>query len=268
MTATPLTTTITDSALESCSCDRATRFLSRYCAVLLGCGATCLRLDMNARRIARRFGLSIEITIFPRHLLLTIKGNGETHTEVVSVPPRPISFNINTRLSQLSWEVADRRLSLEECERRLDTILSTDHQRQWVPLLLVPIANASFCRLFGGDWVAMLIVAMATLAGYYTKQILVGYRWDTRAIFLVCAFVSSVVASADTIFHLGTTPAIAVGASVLYLVPGIPFLNSFSDLLNRHYICAFSRFADACVLTGCLSAGLGLGLLVMNLSMF
>lgn len=227
-----------------------------------------MRLDMNARRIAERFGFDIEITIFPRHLLLTVRRGDDARTEVVSVPARAISYNVNTQLSQLSWEVADSGLSLDECERRLEAILASDKQSPWVVLLLVPLANASFCRLFGGDWVAMVVVAIATLAGYYTKQILAGYRWDPRAIFVVCSFFSAVLASADAIFGLGSTPAIAVGASVLYLVPGIPFLNSFSDLLNRHYICAFSRFADACVLTGCLSVGLGLGLLLMHLSLF
>lgn len=258
--------TCDDSVAECCSCGRAIKFLSRYCAALLGCGSTCLRLEKNASRIARRFGLGVEVTIFPRHLSLTVRSGEESVTEVVSVEPRPISYDVNTQLSQLSWEVADRHLPLEECEGRMETILSGDSQKDWVTLVLVPIANASFCRLFGGDWMAMLVVAFATLAGYQAKQILSSMHADPRVIFIACGFISSVLACAGLLFHLGSTPGIALGASVLYLVPGIPFLNSFSDLLNRHYICAFSRFADACVLTACLSGGLGLGLWLMHQS--
>ena len=70
------------------------------------------------------------------------------------------------------------------------------------------------------------------------------------------------------LFGLGSTPGIAIGSSVLYLVPGIPFLNSFSDLLNHHYICAFSRFMDAVVLTCCLSLGLCAGMAMMQVGMF
>lgn len=259
---------IIDGEMESCGSDRIMRFMATYCAVLLGCGATCIRLEKNSGRIAERFGFEMEITIFPRHLLLTLRRNNDSRTEVVTVRPRPISYNINTLLSELSWDVSDNRLSLAECERRLEAILRTDHQKAWVTLLLVPIANASFCRLFGGDIVAMAVVWLSTLAGYYTKQTLVGMKMDPRGIFLICSFVSTIIASADALFHLGSTPGLAVGASVLYLVPGIPFLNSFSDLLNRHYICAFSRFADAVVLTACLSIGIGAGMLLMNLSMF
>ncbi|MDE6344424.1 MAG: threonine/serine exporter family protein, partial [Muribaculaceae bacterium] len=63
-------------------------------------------------------------------------------------------------------------------------------------------------------------------------------------------------------------PSIALGTSVLYLVPGIPFLNSFSDMIYRHYFCAFCRFTDAVVLTCCLSIGLCAGMMLMNVGMF
>ena len=114
----------------------------------------------------------------------------------------------------------------------------------------------------------MAVVLAATMAGYYIKQLMLGRHIDLRLTVIVCAFVSSVISAADSLFSLGTTPAIALGTSVLYLVPGIPFLNSFSDLLYRHYICAFSRFVDAVVLTCCLSAGLCAGMAAMNSGMF
>ena len=85
----------------------------------------------------------------------------------------------------------------------------------------------------------------------------------------ICAsFVSSVIASAGYVFNIGTTPEIALGTSVLYLVPGVPYLNSMSDLLDGHYISFLNRFLDAMVLTACLSAGLCGGFLVMNLRWF
>ena len=36
---------------------------------------------------------------------------------------------------------------------------------------------------------------------------------------------------------LGSTPDIAIATSILYLVPGIPFLNGFSDMIAGHYTC-------------------------------
>ncbi|WP_290451779.1 threonine/serine exporter family protein, partial [uncultured Duncaniella sp.] len=177
-------------------------------------------------------------------------------------------FDMNTRLSELSWAIADGRIGFEDAHAEMADIVEGDSQNEWLVLLLASVANASFCRLFGGDAVAMVVVFIATLAGYYLKQILLDKGWDVRAVFMACSFVSSVLGATGILFSLGNTPFIALGTSVLYLVPGIPLLNSFSDMLYRHYVCAFSRFVDAVVLTCCLSIGLCGGMMFMNVGMF
>ncbi|MDE6367835.1 MAG: threonine/serine exporter family protein, partial [Muribaculaceae bacterium] len=139
---------------------------------------------------------------------------------------------------------------------------------QAVVLFLVALANASFCRLFGGDLAAMAVVFMATLSGFMVKQLLIKHHADVRLTVIFCAFISGVLGATALLFSLGATPKIALATSVLYLVPGIPFINSFSDMLYRHYICAFSRFVDALVLTCCLSIGLCAAMLMMNAGMF
>lgn len=247
-------------------------FLADYSAWLLGCGATCIRLEKNVQRMARAYGHNVEITIMPRHVHLSITaGEGvsaEAVTAIASVKHTSISFNINTRLSVLSWEVADGKVDFDTARSRMEEIVHNDPRNKWLELGLVALANASFCRLFGGDPAAMLVVCIATMAGYYLKLLLLGRGWDVRAVVIICAFVSSVLGATDVLFSFGTTPLVAMGSSVLYLVPGIPFLNSFSDMLYRHYICAFSRFTDAVVLTCCLSFGLCGGMMLMNVGMF
>lgn len=245
-------------------------FLSRYSARLLGSGATCIRLEKNVRRIAMHYGLCVEITIMPRHIHLSLwrSGSPDIITSIATVKHGTVSFNVNTRLSRLSWEIADGKITFAQATRNFQSIIDSDTVNPLTVLLLVSLANASFCRLFGGDAVAMAIVFVATLAGYHLKTIMLQHHIDTRLVFLCCSFVSSVLGATDLLFSFGSTPAIAIGTSVLYLVPGIPFLNSFSDMLYRHYLCAFSRFADAIVLTACLSIGLSAGMVLMNTGMF
>ena len=114
----------------------------------------------------------------------------------------------------------------------------------------------------------MGIVFVATLIGFRIRQMMLEDKIDIRLAFVCASFVSSVIASAGYVFGWGTTPEIALGTSVLYLVPGVPYLNSMSDLLDGHYVSFLSRFLDATVLTVCLSAGLCGGFLVMNLRWF
>jgi len=245
-------------------------FISEYSAWLLGCGATCIRLERNVMRMAEALGCGVVMTILPRHIHLSVclPDKSDSYTYITATRTLPISFDINTRLSELSWALADGKINFEEAKVQFDSIIRTPPADKNLVLLLASLANASFCRLFTGDWAAVAVVFLSTLAGYYLKQVLCEHKVAFRLVFILCAFVSSVLGASDALFNLGTTPEIAVGTSVLYLVPGIPFLNSFSDMLAGHYICSFCRFIHAVILTCCLSIGLCGGLLMMNLGMF
>ncbi len=247
-------------------------FLVEYAARLMGCGATCIRIEKNLGRIAAAYGVRAECVIMPRHIRLYVATANEPYagvTLMAPVGPAHIDFDRNTRLSALSWEIADRGLCLDAARERFAAILQPAPRRSDLLLsLAVAAANASFCALFGGDMAAMTIVGIATAAGFGLKQWLLKRGVDVRVTFMLCAFVSAVLATADFLFSVGSTPDVALATAVLYLVPGIPFINSFSDLIYRHYVCALSRLVDAAVLTCCLSAGLCAAMLAMQVGMF
>lgn len=246
-------------------------FIAEYASWLMGCGATCIRIEKNVNRMAAAYGVRVDMTVMPRHIQMSVMDLSGTKSLTLNVGVKavPIDFSLNTRLSELSWRISDRHLPLAEAIgiMRRDTAAAMTGRSEWIPLL-VSLANASFCRLFGGDFISMGIVALATLAGYMLKNAMLARHIDVRAVFIACGFVSSVLGSAGLLFGIGNTPDIALATSVLYLVPGIPFINSFSDMLYRHYLSALSRFMDATVLTCCLSIGLCLGMLVMGVGMF
>ena len=246
-------------------------FLSRYSACLLGAGATCIRMEKNVARIAEAYGKEAELTIMPRHIHISIhEGRDcEVTTTIATVKKQAINFNLNSELSKLSWEIADRRIGFDKAIGQFDILTETCRQHdKWLVMLLVAIANASFCRLFGGDAAAMAVVGIATLAGYYLKISLLEKGTDQRLTWIACSFVSTILGASCQLFAIGSTPDIAIATSVLYLVPGIPFINSFSDLIYQHYLCSLSRFADAMVLTCCLSAGMCAGMMLMEAGMF
>ena len=245
-------------------------FLAEYAALLLGCGSTCIRIEKNTKRIAEAFEVNLDIFIMPAHVSVSVwssdrKGAVMAQRKTASCG---ISFDLNTRLSQLSWEIADYNLDLPTAVAHFESIKATKPTGKWEVLILTSLANSAFCRLFGGDWFAMLIVLVSTLAGYRLKQILLEDGCDIRLTFLCASFFSASISAGGHIFNIGTTPELAIGTSVLYLIPGVPYINSVSDMIYRHYLCAFSRFLDAAVLTACLSAGLCVGMLILGLRWF
>lgn len=242
-------------------------FLADYSSWLVGSGATCIRTKKNVERMSEAFGVetSLMIMLTNIHVAVTRKHSEESFSMLKKVNQRGISFNINTQLSKLSWDVADRKISFEEAVSLFHEITTTRPASPLWVLIMVSLANLSFCRLFGGDFISMGLVFVATLAGYRLKQILLSAHIDVRLTFFFSAFISSVIGAGAHLFGWGETPEIAIGTSVLYLIPGIPYINSVSDLMDGHYLCAFSRFMDAMMLTMCLSAGLCCGMLIMGL---
>ena len=245
-------------------------FLAEYASLLSGCGSTCSRIEKNTRRMAEAFGVNLDIFIMPAHITVSVWDTDRTCAEMAQRKTAScgISFDLNTRLSQLSWEVADNRLGLPVAKDHFERIKTTKPTAKWEVLILTSLANASFCRLFGGDWFAMLIVLVSTLAGYRLKQIMLEDGCDIRLTFLCASFFSASISAGGHIFNIGSTPELAIGTSVLYLIPGVPYINSVIDIIYRHYLCAFSRFLDAAVLTACLSAGLCAGMFMFGLKWF
>lgn len=246
------------------------RFLAVYASYLWGYGATCIRITKNVNRIAGHLGFRADITILPKHVAVALTGsNPDDYAHYTcAIKPLPVSYMANTQMSKLSWDIVEGKIDVAEAEILLQRISAMPHMSMWHVTWLVVLANASFCRLFGGDFAAMAIVAFATLLGYTIKNISIIHGLDVRAMVTMSAFVSAVVGSAGYVFGSTSTPEIALGTSVLYLIPGIPYINSVSDMIDGHYLCFFSRTMQAVILTGCIAAGLTLAFLIMNIKVF
>lgn len=244
------------------------KLLADYAAWMLGCGATCARIEKNVARMATAFGVSEDLTIMPRHITVAINGSdGEVPLVFTRKAARcGINFEINTRLSSLSWNAVDHNLSVEAVRDRFEHIISLRQHDAAVVVILAALANASFCRLFGGDPIAMAAVFASTFIGMMLKHLMIKVGVDVRLVFLLCAFVSAVICAGCSLFGWGSTPDTAVATSVLYLIPGVPYINSASDLIAGHYVTFMSRFVDACVLTAALSLGLVAGMTVCGLN--
>ena len=245
-------------------------FIADYASWLWASGATCIRIEKNVFRMQKALGIDADISIMPRHIHATIwnKERNESFSIVRRNHKSVISFDINTQMSKLSWDIAEGRCTFSQAQATFERIKQTQPANPSMDLLLASLANASFCRLFGGDLISMLLVFISTLCGYKIKQILLEEKVDVRFVFLCSSFVSAVISAGAHLFGWGGTPEIALASSVLYLIPGIPYINAVNDLLDGHYICSYCRLMDGLVLTICLSIGFCCGLFLMNLNWF
>ena len=134
-------------------------------------------------------------------------------------------------------------------------------------VLLVGLANASFCRLFGGDAHAMAVFC-------YRRLPVTTFVANSLCVIPICGWCLYSARLYRRYWQPGQRfrpwqhTRDSSGNERAVPVPGVPFLNSFSDLIAGHYISSMCRLTNAMILTACLSIGFLGGLAVMNLSMF
>lgn len=244
-------------------------FLLEYASTLLGAGVHTGRAVRNISRIAESFGYQADMTIFQRNITMSVIQEDDDsirRTSVRKIRQMPIDFAVISRLSALSWRAFDERMPLEQLQKEYGRIM----ERKRIPLYwlvpMVALANAAFCRLFQGDYMAMGIVFVATLIGFLLKHYMTRLGFNHMAVFVLSAFSASLVAAFGVQQGLGNTPDIALATSVLFLVPGVPLINSIMDLLNGHVLMGISRAVNAGILIICIALGLSASMFILGLN--
>jgi uncharacterized membrane protein YjjP (DUF1212 family) len=237
-------------------------------ALLMTSGAHTARVARNVSRMANAFGYDATISIFQLSIMMSVydKKNEHQYTTVIrKIQPLSLNFKIVSKISVLSWKTIDNKLSAKQVRDEFNEIVKTQRYSRWVVLLLVAIANASFCRLFEGDWQAMGVVAIATFCGLFVRQEMHHRGANHYLIFIAAAFVASFISSFAIRWNIGLTPKTALATSVLFLIPGVPLLNSITDIIEGHVLTGTSRAVNAGAIIVCISIGFLLTMLTLGL---
>ncbi len=240
-------------------------FLAEYAACLLGSGVHTSRTERNTKRIGASLGTDVHLNLSMKTMTLTVRNmeTGESITEVIDVPHKPIKFFLNSELSALSWEIHDCSLNIDEAKRRYEEVLRrSNRQPFWVAWLLISLSNACFCRLFEGDLIAMAIVMLATAMGFYTRHFFVQRHLNLYIAITLAAMVSSAIAVLGGHVLPTATSATAVATSVLYLIPGVPLINGIIDIVEGHTLSGVSRLIQGALIILSIASGMAATLLL------
>ncbi len=188
---------------------------------------------------------------------LTVHRGGWSRTAFDRTPHIGVNFSELSALSQLSRRAST--LTPAQIRERLDTIEATE--KRYPPSLVLPMLGlscASFGALLGADSAGIVLAGVAGFLGALTRHYLVRQHFKP---FVFCLAAAMVSASAVLLLgDLSGTTTVALAASVLFLVPGVPMLNGMSDLLSAHYLNGVVRLVMSAVIV--LSSGIGVGMAV------
>lgn len=256
----------TDSQIHERLKDTAI-FLAEYASTLMAVGAQTSRIQLNTVRMARSFGYRTNLLIFPKTLSITLLDaeHNRSYTYIKKTPGMALNFKANMRLSALSWKAFDHKLPLKELWRMFKIIVKEKRENPWLVLLLAAFANACFCRLFDGNLTSMAIVWVATLVGFFIRQQLSRRGVNHLAVFVICAFASTLIGATDYLYFHGGTEDISLGTSMLYLVPGVPLINGVMDIVDGHALDGIARLTNACLLIICIALGLSATVIMFDI---
>ncbi|EAU00282.1 MULTISPECIES: threonine/serine ThrE exporter family protein [Campylobacter] len=245
-------------------------FLIDYAAKMLSVGTYTARIQRCVTRIARAYGYDVSLTIFVKHFIISVldpHDNSIRRTYVKSSVASPISFNLISELSALSWQIYDEKINLSEARRHFNEIINSKNNGFYKTLLFISLANAAFCRLFEGDVGSVGCVFVATLVGFYLRFVLTKFKINLKFQYIIVSFISSFIAYIGVYYGITSTPDVAIGSSILFLMPGVHLINSVFDILNENILVGVSRGLNTGLLIICIAIGVYMTLAISNLGL-
>ncbi len=243
-------------------------FIVDYVSTMVGIGTYSSRVNRCARRIAQSFGYELNLNFSFNHTLINIVDPDDyaiSRTYVVDNKYSVVDFHLISNLSGLSWAIYDHINDLRVAKRCFAKLIAQKKHPFYAYIALQSIANASFSKLFGGDLGTVLVVFVAGLIGTSIKTLLTRYfKLDIRLIYILCAFISSYLAFIGIKLGFTQTPDVALASSILYLTPGVFFINSVIDILKNYIQMGISRATSVIILISCIAIGLYITLTISD----
>jgi len=226
--------------------------------LLMSNGASTGRVRTTVNRIAEALGYDVELLITSRSLMLTVtEENGSDYTSSVRrTPPHGVNFRLVSGISRMSWRIIEDNLNVEQINQEIIRLTSLSHYPRLIVLTFVSLAGASFCRLFGGQGIELVVTFVATFFGLFIRQEAIKKRFNPYLAIVFASFAASMVAGLSVKLGIGDASEHALSTSVLFLIPGVPLINSLTDLIDGNTLNGIVRGVNGFIMAFAIALGL------------
>lgn len=234
--------------------------LLRTGAMLMTHGANSNRVKRNLRRAGEVFGMekrNLHFHLSIQSIMISYKADDEYICRFENLNGIGVDMQIISGVSRMLWQALKEQYSIEQYAEELDRLsnLPKQYKRGWV-IFWVGLACVSFCRLMGGDLSALIFTQFATSVALFVRQELHQRGVNNYLNVGISATIASALASLNAFLPYSSTPNQAVIASVLFLIPGVPLINSIDDILDGYALVGFSRALVGIMIVFAISLGM------------
>ena len=227
-------------------------------ALLMSSGANTARIRTNINRISSAFGYNTELLVTHRAIMLSVSDSEHNNffSSLKRTSPHGVNFKVISGISRMSWRIVEEQWNIEQIKAELDRLEALPPYPRILILLMVALAGGAFCRIFGGHQKEMGITFIATFIGLFIRQEALKRNFNHYLSVYFGAFTASLISGLSVKLNLGYSPETAFAASVLFLVPGVPLINTFIDLIDGNIMNGVIRFINGLLISFAIALGL------------
>lgn len=238
---------------------------------LLASGAHSGRINSNIKRIALTWGFKVNLHPSFKGLLVTVQNSSDELDSITLFKESPqhiVHLEVLTKVSHLSWKVYEQGLTIEQTEQAFKEIKEMPHYNPWLVSIVVGFSCAGLCLFAEGDWQNAIMVWFAAFIGSLVRFKVAAMNFNSMISIGFAAFVTTIITGLGSVNGIGSHPEAAMATGVLYLIPGVPLINSVIDLIEGYLTSAVNRCLFAGFILLCIAAGMMLSITFLGINNF
>lgn len=241
-------TASTEAASGSAEIARSIKLASDAALIVMRNGGSTDAADRAFTDILKGFKKSGVSTIWRLDFIAASEGeSGRPATLTRSVGPIGVNLVRVGEVVAFSKRVAKGAVAPDAVDAELTRIkgLPSPYDR-WVLVAAAAVAAACFSQLLGGDRGSFAVAFIAAAIGQFFRSQLSAKGMAVATVTLIAALISAGIATLGWRLGLSQVASATVISSVIYMVPGLPLINGFLDLVSHKYLLAgIERIANA-----------------------
>lgn len=257
--------------MSDVSARRIADFILDVGVFLLASGAHCGRVRSNLSRMAMSWGFDIDINPTFTGLSVTVKEAARPDTVITlfrTAPPHKVHLSILTDISQLSWKVYDNKYDIVWAEKEFEQIKQKKSYNTLTVAIAVGLSCAGLCFFSFGDFHNAFIAFVGAFVGLFVRTWFTIKKFNPMVGVAFAAFVTTMITGLGSIYSIGAFPEAAMATGVLYLIPGVPLINSVIDLIEGYLSSSINRGLFAGFTLLCIAAGMTLCITLLGIDNF
>jgi len=229
-------------------------------------GAETFRVEDTMNRILQTSKLqSVEIYATTTGIVASLADPSiEPISGVIRISNRANNLSRINDVNQISRNICDNKISLEEAVEKLGTIRDHKIYSKLTIMIATVISTFGFAGIFGGTLGDCAIAAVNGLFLVLISRFSVNLVGSAFMVDAAKSFAVAFITMLSTLLFLPLHKEIIIIGSIMPLVPGIPITNAIRDTLQGDYMSGTARAVEAFVISLGIAMGVGAGIGLFN----